>query len=122
MSRFEEDWATARIASEYAGHLRSKARGRAELEPDPHYNYLKDNSAKRPKGARRGVRPGVSKAHRQTDQVPGPSGAGPSEGPNVNTASDEDMMEAPGLYGSRGPSDDEGTSGLDDDPDFERCD
>jgi len=121
MGRFEEDWATARIASDYAAHLRSKARERDELKPNPHYAYLKDNSAKRSKDAQRGVRPGVSKARRGTDQVPGPSGASSSE-PNLNTASDEDMMDAPGLYGSRAPSDDEGGSGLDDDPDFEKHD
>ena len=125
MERFEEDWATSRIVREYAGHLRAKARKHHELEPDPHYNYLKANSAKRRKDAPRGVRPGVAKAKGQantdssTVQDPGPSRAGPSSEPIINTASDEDAMDAPGLYGSRNSSDREDESDLEDDPDFE---
>lgn len=124
MARFKEDWATEKIASQYAAYLRSQARSRGELEPDPRYAYLKDNSAKRRKNAPRGVRPGIAKAQDQTGtnssmgQDPGPSGAGSLE-PNINTASDEDMMGTSGLYGSRHPSDNEDESDLDDDPDFE---
>jgi hypothetical protein len=124
MARFEGDWATAKIASNYAGHLRAKARSRHELEEDHRYDYLKANSAKRHKDAPRGVRPGLAKPQGRTDtssdtgQDPGPSRAGPSSEPNINTTNDEDAMDAPGLYGSRNPSDREDESGLDDDPDF----
>ena len=128
MARFEEDWATAEIAREYAAHLRAQARGRGELERDPKYNYLSANSAKRRKDAPRGVRPGLAKARARTDadsgmdQDPSPSRAGPSSEPTVNTAGDEEMMDAPGLFGSKDMSDDdEDESDLDSDPDFEAC-
>lgn len=124
MNRFEGDWATARIVSQYASHLRSQARGRGELKADPRYGYLKDNSAKRRKDAPRGVCLGLAKARGRTDtngstsEDPGPSGTGSSE-PNINTTSNEELMDALGLYGSKNPSDNEDGSGLDDDPDFE---
>lgn len=124
MARFDEDWATSLIGSQYATHLRSDARKNHELKPDPHYDYLKANSAKRRPGAPRGRRLGLPKSKGQTstdnseEQEPGPSGAGPSSQPNVNTATDEEKMDAPGMFGTN-PSDDESTSGLDDDPDFE---
>jgi hypothetical protein len=56
------------------------------------------------------------------DQDPGPSRAGPSSEPNINTTSDEDAMDTPGLYGLRNSSDHEGESDLEDDPDFARRD
>ena len=123
MERFEADWATGKIASEYAGHLRAEARRNNELPVDPHYSYLKANSAKRRRDAPRGVRPGVAKG--QTDsgnserEDPGPSGAGPSSLPNINTDADEEMMDLPGLFGFNDPSDDENNPGIDDDLDFE---
>ena len=124
MRRFDDDWATAKIASGYASHLRSVARENHELKADPRYDYLKLNSAKRRPGARRGVRPGLSKRKNQagTDNVevqdPGPSGAGPSSLSNVNTTADEELMDERGMFGSTDPSEDEGGSDLDDNPDF----
>ena len=122
MARFDGDWATAKIASEYAQHLRSDARKNGELAPDPRYDYLKANSAKRRPGAPRGRRPGLIEGQGQVDdgeaQDPGPSEAGPSSLPNVNTMADEEMMDRPGLFGSTNPSDDENGSDLDDDPDL----
>lgn len=123
MARFEGDWATARIASSYAAHLRSDARKHKELDPDPRYVYLKANSAKRRPDARRGARPGLAKSQGRadTDNHGGQgSVAGPSSSPNVNTAGDEEVMNRPGLFGSGDPSDDENESSLDEDPDFEK--
>ena len=124
MERFEMDWATARIVSSYAGHLRSEARKNNELPADPHYDYLKTNSTKRRKDAPRGSRLGLAKsqanATNNEGQEPGLSGAGPSSLPNVNTNSDEEMMDSPGLFGFNDPSDDENESGVDDNPDLER--
>jgi hypothetical protein len=126
MARFEGDWATAKIASEYASHLRSDARKNGELDSNTHYDYLKANSAKRRPGARRGTQPGLAGGRGQLDidngevQNPGPSGAGPFSLPNPNTTADESMMDEPGLFGSGDPSDDEDGSGLDEDPDFQR--
>ena len=124
MTRFDDDWATAEIARGYASHLRSEARKNDELPLDPRYNYLTANSAKRSPDAPRGTRPGLSKGRGQADvndeeQDPGSSGAGPSSQPGVGATTDEEMMNAPGLFGSRPPSDDEDKSDLDDDPDFE---
>ena len=127
MRRFDEDWATAEIARGYGAHLRSEARKNDELPPDPRYNYLKANSAKRSPHARRGTRPGLSKRRGQAGvsndegQDPSSSRAGPSSQPDVNATTDEEMMNMPGLFGSRPPSDDEQGSDLDDDPDFEGC-
>ena len=124
MCRFDQDWATAEIARAYSSHLRSEARKNDELPPDSRYNYLKANSAKRSPDAPRGTRPGLSERRGQAnasnneEQDPGSSGAGPSSQPDVNTTNDEEMMDAPGLFGSRPPSDDEDGSDLDDDPDF----
>ena len=125
MSRFDDDWATAEIARGYASHLRSEARKNDELPPDPRYDYLTANSAKRSPNAPRGTRPGLSKHKGQAGvndnegQDPGSSGAGPSSRPGVGATTDEEMMNAPGLFGSRPPSDDQDESDLNDDPDFE---
>jgi hypothetical protein len=125
MARFDEDWATTKIASGYAKHLRSSARKKHQLPADPRYGYLKANSAKRRPDAPRGARPSFSKGQDQTaagsngGQDAGPSGARPSSFPDVNTAADEDVMNAPGLFGFNNPSDDENESDLDEDPDFE---
>lgn len=126
MARFEGDWATSKIAAGYAGHLRSNARRNKELAPDPHYTYLKANSAKRRPDAPRGTRPGVvqdrSRANSNNSEGwnHGPSGAGPSSLPNINTADDEETMNTTtGLFGSRNPSDNENESDLEEDPDFE---
>jgi DNA uptake protein ComE-like DNA-binding protein len=104
MERFDDDWATAKIASQFAAHLRNQARDSGELLADPHYTYLKNNSAKRRKDAPRGTRP-----------YPEPSEAGPSSLPNINTAEDEEMMDKPGLFGFDDPSDDEGGTDFEDD-------
>ena len=45
MERFVGDWATAKIASTYAGHLRASARTDGELPTDPRYTYLKANAS-----------------------------------------------------------------------------
>jgi len=37
----------------------------------------------------------------------------------VNTTANEELMDTPGTFGSIPPSDDEGGTDLDDDPDFE---
>ena len=124
MEQFDEDWATSKIVSQYAGHLRAEARSNSELPADPRYDYLKANSAKRRKDAPRGVRPGLAKRQGQVDannsegRDPGPSRAGPSL-PNINNAADEDMMDAPGLFGPTKPSDDEDEPDVDNDPDSE---
>ena len=117
MERFEDDWATAQIASNFSAHLRSSARKNGELPADPRYNYLKANSAKRSKDAPRGTRPGLAKSRNTGNsegQDPGPSRAVPSF-PNVNTTADKDMMNAPGLFGLKDPSDDEGEAGVNSD-------
>ena len=125
MARFDGDWATARIASQYAAHLHAEARKNKDLPQDPHYNYLKANSVKRRKDAPRGVRPGLAKGQGQANtsgnegQDPGPLGAGPSSLPNINTSADEEMMDTPELFGFKNPSDDENESGLDKDLDLE---
>jgi len=111
MARFEEDWATARIVAGYAMHLWAEAQKNGELAPNTHYNYLKDNAAKRPLDAPWGRRPGLSKSRGQTDVGDNDAGspeAGPSSLPNVNTTADEELMDTPGTFGSIPPSDDEG--------------
>lgn len=116
MARFEADWATTRLVSQYAAHLRSEARKHGELAPDPRYSYLKNNSAKRRKDAPRGARPGLVKGNTRTgacddeEEDSGPSRAGPS----INTIEDEEMMDSPELFGiPPSPSDDENESGSD---------
>jgi len=113
MERFYDDWTTARIASEYAGNLWALARKNNELPADPRYDYLKVNSAKRRGDAPRGTHPGFAKGQDQADegQGPGPSGAGPPSLPDINTNADEEMMDVPGLFGLRNPSDDENEPG-----------
>jgi hypothetical protein len=112
MGRFDMDWATAKIMSRYAAHLRSVAQKHNELPPDPHYAYLKANSAKRRKDAPRGVRPGTigGQDHTDTSQEPGPSSARRVSPSSINTARDEEMMDTPGLFGFGGLSDDEDDS------------
>lgn len=111
MARFDIDWATGKIASQYAGHLRSTARSNNELAADTHYSYLKANSAKRRKDAPRGARLGLANGQADANderQDPGPSEAGPSSLPNVNNDIDEMLMDdSPGLFGSNNLSDDE---------------
>ena len=123
MERFVGDWATARIASKYAGHLWASARMDGELPPDPRYTYLRENAAKRHKDAPRGIRPGLAKGRGEANtgngerQDSGPSGAGLSSLQSVNTVADVEMMDEPGLFGFRSPSDDEGASSSNGDPD-----
>jgi len=103
MARFEEDWATARITAGYTMHLQAEAQKNGELAPNIHYDYLKDNTAKRPLDAPRGRRPGLSKSRGQTDVGDNDAGspeAGPSSLPNINTTADEELMDAPGIFGS----------------------
>ena len=125
MQRLDDDWATAKISAQYGIHLRSEARKNNELLPDPRYTYLAANSAKRRKNAQRGLRPGFARdrdstnTHNDDHQDSGPSEAGPSSLPNINTAADEDMMDVPGLFGFTQPSDDEEESGVDDGEDVE---
>ena len=120
MGRFIGDWATARIASEYAGHLRASARMNGELPVDPRYGYLKDNAGKRRKDAPRGIRPGLAKGQGEAStsngggRNPGPSGAGPSSLQGINTVADVDMMDEPSLFGFKNLSDDEGESSSND--------
>ena len=124
MARFERDWATAKITCGYAAHLRSQARKNKELDPDHHYDYLKANSAKRRPDARRGTRPGLAKSsgrvgtNNDEGQDLGPSRAGPSSLQTMNTTPDEEIMNMPGMFGSKNPTDDENESDLDGDPDF----
>ena len=123
MERFVGDWATARIASMYAGHLRASARTDGELPTDPHYTYLKANAAKRRKDAPRGIRPGLAKGRGEANtgngerQDSGPLGAGPSSLQGINTTADVEMMDEPSLFGFQNPSDDEGEPSGNDDPD-----
>lgn len=120
MERFEDDWATIKIASKYSAHLRSSARKNDELPADPRYSYLAANSAKRSKDAPRGTRPGLARGQGHADtnngegQGPGPSRVAPTF-PNINTTADEDMMNAPGLFGLRDMSDDEDDSSVNSD-------
>ncbi|KAF9649490.1 hypothetical protein BDM02DRAFT_3186250 [Thelephora ganbajun] len=102
----------------------SVAQRNNELPGDPHYDYLKANSAKRRKDAPRGSRLGLPKrqadASNSESQDPGPPEAGPSSLPNVNTDADEEMMDSPNLFGFNDSSSDENDSSLDDDLDLER--
>ena len=118
MARFEADWATARLVSQYAAHLHSEAWKHGELAPDPHYNYLKTNSTKRHKDAPRGVRLGLVKGNAQTgasdDEEEDPGPLTQRAGPSTNTIEDEEMMDAPELFGlPPSVSDGEDESGCD---------
>ena len=115
MERFPGDWATARMASEYAAHLHAAARKSGELPADPRYKYLKANAAKRRRDAPRGTRPGVAKVQGQASkrQDPGSSRAVPSP-PDVNTTADEETMNDLSLFGFRHPSDNEDEIDTDD--------
>ncbi|KAF9642818.1 hypothetical protein BDM02DRAFT_3192630 [Thelephora ganbajun] len=111
------DWAMAKITSQYAGHLRAIAWRNNELPRDPHYNYLKANSAKWHKDAPQGSCLGLTEC--QADVSNGESQDPDPSLPNVNTDADEEMMDSPGLFGFNNPSSDENESGIDDDLDLE---
>lgn len=119
MGRFDADWATSKIMSQYGVHLRREARKNKELPTNPRYAYLKANAAKRRKDAPRGVRPGIAKGQDQADMSHGSSlsEAGSSSSSNINTARDVEMMDMPGLFGILDPSDDGDQSTDDDDDD-----
>ena len=93
------------------------------MAPDPRYKYLKNNSAKRCKDAPQGARLGLTKGHARAgaldddEKDPGPSRTDPS----INTIEDEEMMDAPELFGiPPNLSDDEDESGCDGSRDFGR--